>query len=62
MRNFIQLFGRKAQFVWHDDRLGETLSMFRQMRGHMAIVRDVVSQGEVRFVIVLLKVVCDMLA
>ncbi len=33
--------------VWHDDKLGETLSMFRHSRGHMAIVRDVEQQGEV---------------
>ncbi len=45
MRNFIQLFGRKPAVVWHDDKLGETLSMFRQQRSHMAIVRDVVSEG-----------------
>ncbi|RYH13696.1 hypothetical protein EON65_35005 [archaeon] len=32
--------------VWHDQKLGETLQMFRQERAHMAIVRDVCSEGE----------------
>jgi metal transporter CNNM len=47
VRNFIELFGRKPSVVWHDDKLGDTLSMFRHTRGHMAIVRDVVSEGNV---------------
>jgi Mg2+/Co2+ transporter CorC len=33
--------------VWHDQGLGETLTGFRQERAHMAIVRDVLSEGEV---------------
>jgi CBS domain containing-hemolysin-like protein len=41
VRNFVELFGRKPAVVWHDDKLGETLSMFRQQRAHMALVRDV---------------------
>ncbi len=47
VRNFIELFGRKPAVVWHDDKLGETLSKFKAERAHMAIVRDVVSEGTV---------------
>jgi hypothetical protein len=32
--------------VWHDQLLGETLSNFRRERAHLAIVRDVVFEGE----------------
>ncbi len=47
IRNFISLFGRKPMVVWHDQKLGETLSMFRNERAHMAIVRDVENECEV---------------
>lgn len=47
VRNFINLFGRKPAVAWHDDKLGETLTLFRQQRAHMAIVRDVVNDEEV---------------
>jgi CBS domain containing-hemolysin-like protein len=33
--------------VWHDQKLGETLSMFRNERAHLAIVRDVENEGDV---------------
>ncbi len=33
--------------VWHDSKLGETLSMFKAEKSHMAIVRDVECEGEV---------------
>ena len=29
IRNFVNLFGRKPAVIWHDDKLGETLSTFR---------------------------------
>ncbi len=45
IENFIGLFGRKPMTAWHDQALGETLASFRQERAHMAIVRDVVSEG-----------------
>jgi hypothetical protein len=47
VRNFMELFGRKPAVVWHDSKLGETLSMFRQEKSHMAVVRDVETDGEV---------------
>lgn len=45
VRNFVNLFGRKPMVVWHDQKLGETLTMFRNERAHLAIVRDVETQG-----------------
>jgi metal transporter CNNM len=45
--NFLDLFGRKPIFVWHDDKLGETLSTFRNERAHLALVRDVENEGDV---------------
>ncbi len=33
--------------VWHDQKLGETLAMFRNEHAHLAIVRDVEVEGEV---------------
>ncbi len=39
--NFVRLFGRQPIVVWHDQKLGETLSLFKKGRSHMAIVRDV---------------------
>ena len=45
MRNFVHLFGRKPAFVWYDNKLGDTLSMFRLEKSHMAVVIDVVSEG-----------------
>jgi hypothetical protein len=32
--------------VWHDQLLGETLATFRRERAHLAIVRDVVFEGD----------------
>ena len=48
VRSFMDLFGRKPAVVWHDSKLGETLSMFKAEKSHMAIVRDVEYPGEVR--------------
>lgn len=48
MRSFLDLFGRKPAVVWHDSKLGETLSMFKAEKSHMAIVRDVETVGGVR--------------
>eukprot|EP01038_Epipyxis_sp_PR26KG_P009855 gene9855-13257_t len=42
---FISLFSRHPCFVWHDQRLGETLTLFKKERGHMAIVRDIEENG-----------------
>ena len=47
MQGFLSLFGRKPGVVWHDNKLGETLGMFKQEKSHMAIVRDVESVGDV---------------
>lgn len=44
--NFVDMFGRKPIFVWHDDKLGETLATFRNERAHLALVRDVENQCE----------------
>lgn len=44
--NFIDLFGRRPIFVWHDDKLGQTLATFRNERAHLALVRDVENEGE----------------
>ena len=45
IKNVLSLFGRAAQTVWPDQNLQEVLHMFRQGRGHMAIVRDVNNDG-----------------
>ncbi len=47
VQGFLSLFGRKPGVVWHDSKLGETLTMFKQEKSHMAIVRDVENEGEV---------------
>jgi hypothetical protein len=44
--------------VWHDSRLGETLSIFRQEHAHLAIVRDVVNVGSVSISFSLLRINC----
>jgi CRP-like cAMP-binding protein len=44
--NFVDMFGRRPIFVWHDDKLGVTLSTFRNERAHLALVRDVENQGD----------------
>jgi hypothetical protein len=44
--NFVEFFGRKPVFVWHDEFLGETLTTFKRERAHLAIVRDVVCEGD----------------
>lgn len=46
IKNVLSLFGRAAQVVWPDQNLQEVLQLFRQGRGHMAIVRDVNNQGQ----------------
>ncbi|GMH50474.1 hypothetical protein TrRE_jg10315, partial [Triparma retinervis] len=45
VRSFIQIFGRGLHVVWPDQSLGECLRTFKQGRGHMALVRDVVNEG-----------------
>jgi CBS domain containing-hemolysin-like protein len=49
--NFVKLFGRQPSVVWVDQKLGETLNMFRNGRSHMAIVRTVNDTGPVRIVL-----------
>jgi metal transporter CNNM len=39
--NFLTVFGRTIQTVWPDQGLHEALQVFRQGKGHLAIVRDV---------------------
>lgn len=46
VRNFIQIFGRSFHVVWPDDRLGEILLLFKKGKSHMAIVRDVNTEGD----------------
>ncbi len=46
INNFVEFFGRRPVMVWHDQLLGEILSTFRRERAHLAIVRDVVFEGE----------------
>jgi len=61
IKNFIALFGTNPLFIWPDDTLPEVLSSFKESvhhthvttdgseitgKGHMAIVRDVVSVGD----------------
>ncbi|CAM9153949.1 unnamed protein product [Phaeothamnion confervicola] len=45
VKSFVEIFGRGLQVVWHDQSLGEVLAAFKQGRSHMAIVRDVNSDG-----------------
>jgi len=50
VKNFMDLFGRKPAVVWYDNKLGETLAMFRNKKSHMAVVRDIVEDDtEVRY-------------
>lgn len=42
VRNFIQIFGRSFLLVWPDEKLGDTLLLFKKGNSHIAIVRDVV--------------------
>jgi len=46
IRNFVQIFGRDLHVVWPVDKLGDVLRELRTGRSHMALVRDVVSDGE----------------
>lgn len=41
LANFLHVFGRPVQTVWADTPLHEALKMFRQGKGHLAIVQDV---------------------
>ena len=43
--NFLHVFGRNVQTVWPDQRLHEVLQLFRQGKGHLAIVTDVQERG-----------------
>ena len=51
VQGFLSLFGRKPGVVWHDSKLGETLTMFKQEKSHMAVVRDVESAIDVSSVV-----------
>ena len=46
IRNFVQIFGRNLHVVWPVDKLGDVLRELKEGRSHMALVRDVVSDGE----------------
>lgn len=46
IRSFIQIFGRGLHVVWPVDKLGDVLRELKQGRSHLALVRDVVSDGE----------------
>eukprot|EP00953_Heterococcus_sp_UTEX-ZZ885_P001208 1156-Heterococcus_DN1.PRE.1 len=46
VKNFVHIFGRQVQYVWPTQSLGEVLKMFKQGHGHMAIVRDIVDDGQ----------------
>lgn len=43
--NFLHVFGRNVQTVWPDQRLHEVLHLFRQGKGHLAIVTSVQERG-----------------
>lgn len=45
--NFVKSFGRTPIVVWHDDTLGNILTIFRTERLHIAVVRDVETSGTV---------------
>lgn len=46
IRNFVQIFGRNVHVVWPVDKLGDVLRELKEGRSHMALVRDVVSDGD----------------
>lgn len=46
IRSFVQIFGRGVHVVWPVDKLGDVLRELKQGRSHLALVRDVVSDGE----------------
>ena len=46
VRNFIQIFGRSVHYTWPDDKLGDVLRELRNGKSHLALVRDVVSNGD----------------
>lgn len=46
IRSFVQIFGRGVHVVWPADKLGDVLRELKQGRSHMALVRDVLSDGE----------------
>ena len=48
VRAFVERHGHRPVVVWHDDRLGDMLRMFRGEGAEMAVVRQVVSKGQVR--------------
>ena len=41
IRNFVDIFGRGANVVWLDDKLGKVLAELKKGHCHMALVRDV---------------------
>jgi metal transporter CNNM len=43
---FIQVFGRSVHVVWPVDKLGDVLRELKGGRSHMALVRDVVNDGD----------------
>lgn len=45
VRNFMTMFGIPPILVWPDQKLGDMLNVFKQGRGHIAIVRDVNNAG-----------------
>lgn len=47
IKSFTDLFCRPIQSVWPDQKLGDVLLLFRHSKGHMAVVRDVESSGNV---------------
>jgi metal transporter CNNM len=49
IKEILQIFGRVPQVVWPDQSLGEVIKIFKKGGGHMALVKDVNSEGAVSF-------------
>lgn len=45
IKNFMTLFGRPLQSIWPDQKLKDTLLVFKKTHTHMAIVKDVDNTG-----------------
>lgn len=45
IKNFMTLFGRPLQSIWPDQKLKDTLLVFKKTHTHMAVVKDVDNSG-----------------
>lgn len=60
VRDFIKIFGRGANVVWLDDKLGDVLTYLKKGHSHMALVRDVYSENEEQDPIYIIKGIITM--